>query len=483
MRRILKYLLTIVLSFSMVCNSVFAADYSISLTSSSVTVGNNVSLKINGGGIIGRFNISSSDSSVASVSSGSVWVEDNAQSITINTKKVGSAVITVVPGSTSDTMGNDLSLGTKKITITVKAKPTNNSSSSSSSGSSGGSSTTVSKPKSSNSYLSSLTVDGYELDSAFDKESLEYTVTVKEGTEKVKINAQLADSSAKVVGVGEVSVSEGLNTFEIVVTAENGSKRTYVLKITVKEYEPIEVKVDKDNFNVVRKRKDLPVISEYFTEKEITIGEDVVDGYYNEELGYEVVGLKDSKGDIKYYIYKNGSYELYNEQVFNGMIVRVLDKELDGGYKKTSFLYNNSKINSYQEVKLDIIKNTYALDNNEVSGNDFYLFYGINMETGKEELYQFDAKEKTIQRYNTLILDMYKERSDKYYLYLLCTMLGLGVVIVSFSILFIYSSRRRKKIEKRRRLVEEKRLKDKNIDNNKKKKNNKNIDIENDLNK
>lgn len=482
MRRILKYLLTIVLSFSMVCNSVFAADYSISLTSSSVTVGNNVSLKINGGGIIGRFNISSSDSSVASVSSGSVWVEDNAQSITINTKKVGSAVITVVPGSTSDTMGNDLSLGTKKITITVKAKPTNNSS-----GSSGNSSSSsnkpVAKPKSSNSYLSSLTVDGYELDSAFDKESLEYTVTVKEGTEKVKINAQLADSSAKVAGVGEVSVSEGLNTFEIVVTAENGSKRTYVLKITVKEYEPIEVKVDKDNFNVVRKRKDLPVISEYFTEKEITIGEDVVDGYYNEELGYEVVGLKDSKGDIKYYIYKNGSYELYNEQVFNGMVVRVLDKELDGGYKKTSFLYNNSKISSYQEVKLDIIKNTYALDNNEVSGNDFYLFYGINMESGKEELYQFDAKEKTIQRYNTLILDMYKERSDKYYLYLLCTMLGLGVVFVSFSILFIYSSRRRKKIEKRRRLVEEKRLKDKNIDNNKKKKNNKNIDIENDLNK
>ena len=385
---------------------------------------------------------------------------------------MGSAVITVVPGSTSDTMGNDLSLGTKKITITVKAKPTNNSS-----GSSGNSSSSsnkpVAKPKSSNSYLSSLTVDGYELDSAFDKESLEYTVTVKEGTEKVKINAQLADSSAKVVGVGEVSVSEGLNTFEIVVTAENGSKRTYVLKITVKEYEPIEVKVDQDNFNVVRKRKDLPVISEYFTEKEITIGEDVVDGYYNEELGYEVVGLKDSKGDIKYYIYKNGSYELYNEQVFNGMVVRVLDKELDGGYKKTSFSYNNSKISSYQEVKLDIIKNTYALDNNEVSGNDFYLFYGINMETGKEELYQFDAKEKTIQRYNTLILDMYKERSDKYYLYLLCMMLGLGIVIVSFSILFICSSRR-KKIEKRRRLVEEKRLNDKNIKNNKKKKDTKN---------
>ena len=88
------------------------------------------------------------------------------------------------------------------------------------------------------------------------------------------------------------------------------------------------------------------------------IGEDKVDGYYNDVLNYEVVGLKDSVGDIRYYIYKNGNYELYNEQVFNGMVVRILDKEVEGGYKKTSFSYNNMNIDSYQEVKLDIIKNS-----------------------------------------------------------------------------------------------------------------------------
>ena len=53
-----------------------------------------------------------------------------------------------------------------------------------------------------------------------------------------------------------------------------------------------------------QKRKDLPVKSDYFIEKEITIGEEVIEGYYNETLKYDVVGLKDNTGNIKYYIYK-----------------------------------------------------------------------------------------------------------------------------------------------------------------------------------
>lgn len=444
MKKIYKYLCVSLLSFMLLLNNVFAAGYTTSVTSTSVTVGGSVTLNIKGSDIAGKFSISTSNSSVVSISSGSVWVDNNTQSITLKANKVGTAKITIVPTDVSSYSGGTIT-GSKTVTITVKAKPTTNNGSSSSSGGS-----TVTKPKSSNSYLSSLTIDGYELDSKFDKETLEYSVTVKEGTEKIKINAQLADSSAKVTGVGEVSVTEGLNNFEILVTAENGSKRTYKLAVTVKEYEPIKVKIDGDNYTVVRKRKDLPTISDYYVEKEITLGEDIVDGYYNETLKYELVGLKDNSGKIQYYIYNNGKYTLYNEQVFNGKVLRIIDKELDGGYKKTSFSYNGSKIDSYQEVKLDILKNTYALDNNDISGNNFYLFYAINLETGKEELYQYDSVEKTVQRYNTLILDMYKEQSNKYYLYLLCSILVLGVTIVTFSTIVICGNRKRKKMKNRK---------------------------------
>ena len=67
------------------------------------------------------------------------------------------------------------------------------------------------------------------------------------------------------------------------------------------------------------------------------------------------------------------------------------------------------------------------------------------METGKEELYQYDSVEKTVQRYNTLILDMYKEQSDRYYLYLLCSILILGVTIITFSVVTICKNKRNKK--------------------------------------
>ena len=443
MKKIYKYLCTGLLSLVLFMNTVFAAGYTTSVTSNSVTVGGSITLNIKGSDIAGKFTISTSNSSVVSISTTSVWIDNNTQSITLKANKTGSANITIVPTDVSDYNGGSVT-GNKTITITVKEKATNNNTSS-------GTTTTtttkpqVTKPKSSNSFLSSLTIDGYELDSKFDKETLEYSVTVKEGTEKIKINAQLDDSTAKVNGTGEVSVSEGINNFSLVVTAENGSKRTYKLTVTVKEFQPIKVEINKENFTVVRQRKDLPTISEYFEEKEITLGEDKVEGYYNETLKYEVVGLKDNTGKIKYYIHDNGKYSLYNEQIFNGKVLRIIDKKLEGSYKKTSFSYNDTKIESYQEVKLDILKNTYALDNNEISGNNFYLFYAINLETGKEELYQYDSVEKTVQRYNTLVLKMYQEQKDTYYFYLLCSILVLGLTIVTFSLLLLRKNKKLKR--------------------------------------
>ena len=425
-------------------NNVFAASYSISLTSDSVVVGNTVSLRITGSNVTGRFNITSSNSNVASPDKSSVWVENDTQYITINTKNTGNATLTITPSKTSATDDpeniKDINLDARTINITVKPKPTTNNTGS---GTGGGSNTTKPRPKSTNSYLSSLTVDGYDLNENFDKESLEYTLTVPANTESVKINAQLAEDSAKVVGTGEVKVSEGLNTFEIVVTAENGSKRTYVLKITVEAEKPIEVKIDNKIYNVIRKRKDLPKISEYFEEKEVEINGEKIEGYYNDTLKYTLVGLKDTTGTTNYYIYKNGTYTKYQEHTFNGTTLQIIDKKVPNT-NKTTFTYDSDKITSYQEVKLDLLKNTYALDNNEIEGNQYYLFYAINVETGKESLYQYDATEKTIQRYNIQILDLYKERSDKYYLCLLVSLLLLGLTLIISTMIVINKGKKKR---------------------------------------
>ena len=305
-------------------------------------------------------------------------------------------------------------------------------------------STTI-RAKNTNNNLASLSIDGYALDQEFKSDILEYSVTVKEGTEKIKVNAKVVDGTAKVNGVGNIEVSEGLNDISIVVTAEDGSKKTYKIKVTVLEFEPIKVVVDDNEYTVVRKRKSLPKASEYFSENTVTISDEVIDSYYSEKLGYTLVGLKDNDGLIKYFIYDNGEYTYYNEQVFNGITLRILDKELPNGYIEKKFTYNDSELVGYQEAKLDIIKNTYALTDNEIEGNNFYLFYAINLDTLKEELYQYDLTENTVQRYNTLILDMYRDRSDKYYLYLLGSILLLGVSIILFSIVLMVKGKKRNK--------------------------------------
>lgn len=429
MKKIVNYVLLVLLINFVFLSRIYAGSYNVSVTSSSVTIGNSVTLNISGSGLAGKFSISSSNGNILSLSQNSVWIDNDTASITVNTLNTGSATLTITPVDVTDYDGNAVT-GGRSIGITVNAKPVVNN---------------KPKEKSSNNFLSGLSVSGLELDKTFDKETLEYSVIAPEETEKIVINAQLADSNATVTGVGEQTVTTGTNTFEIVVSAENGSKRTYKLNVTVKELKPITVKVDGKEYTVVRKRKDLPEISEYFKEADIKIDEELIPGYENEKLKYEVVGLKNKDGVIEYYIYNKGKYNLYKEYSFNGIILNVLDKEIDKGYKKTTFVYDNEKINSYQEVKRDIIKNTYALDDNEINGNQFYLFYAKNVETGKESLYQYDAVEKTVQRYNTQILDMYKDSSDTYYMYLLISILLMVVIVVIFSIVLICKSKKRKK--------------------------------------
>lgn len=453
MKKTLKYLSLILFVFVVFTTKVFAADYDISLTSNTVTVGNTVSLRIDGSAsqLTGRFNISSSNTSVATVSSSSVWIEKNSESIVISTKAAGTAVITVSPvAGISDANGDEPAIQTKTITITVNAKQTLPAPNT---GNSGGNNTSspAHREKSSNNFLSSITIDGLSLNEPFDKEKLEYTLTIPAETESIKINAQLADSNSKAVGIGEVKVSAGVNDLEIVVTAENGSKRTYKIKATVEELSPIKVKINDVVYTLIRKRSDLPKISEYNIPKDITINENVIEGYFNEKLNYNIVGLKDQKGKINFYIYDNGKYKIYKEHTFNGISLQILDKELTG-YKKVSFLYDNDKITSYQEIKRDLIKNTYALDNNDITGNQFYLFYAKNLENGKEELYQYDAIEKTVQRYNTNVLDMYKHTSDTYYQYLLICLL---VIVVLFVLLFALSFKKKEHKPKKKTKVKE----------------------------
>ena len=69
----------------------------------SVTVGSNVSVKIEASGLIGRFDISAQG---AITGSKSVWLENNMTTLTFSANQVGNASITVDAKDVSDENGN-----------------------------------------------------------------------------------------------------------------------------------------------------------------------------------------------------------------------------------------------------------------------------------------------------------------------------------------------------------------------------------------
>lgn len=84
-------------------------------------------------------------------------------------------------------------------------------------------------PKSTNNYLSKLEIEGYEID--FNKDTLEYSIKVSSDVETLDITAVAEDSSARVNIYGNSNFKEGENKVTVVVTAEDGSERTYTITV------------------------------------------------------------------------------------------------------------------------------------------------------------------------------------------------------------------------------------------------------------
>lgn len=84
----------------------------------------------------------------------------------------------------------------------------------------------VRRNPSSNNYLSNLTIDGTTI-TGFNKTKELYTINVESTKQDITIGASAEDSYASLIGVGTFNLESGVNTFAIVVTAENTSQRTY----------------------------------------------------------------------------------------------------------------------------------------------------------------------------------------------------------------------------------------------------------------
>lgn len=117
---------------------------------------------------------------------------------------------------------------------------------------------TTEKKKSNNNYLSRLKVSA--IDFEFNKEILEYNLTIANEVEEVIINSTPEDTSATITGNDTYKLIEGINNYIISVKAEDASIREYKINI-LREAKVEPSKEEKNEEESVPKQENVEINS------------------------------------------------------------------------------------------------------------------------------------------------------------------------------------------------------------------------------
>ncbi len=260
MRKIKKilfaFIMTAILMICLKVSEVNAASYSITASQSTVTVGTTVTLtasvnagswnlKITGNGIsqplLGETTTTSNTSASASASftptepgTYTFYLTGDVTDYETEVTETGiskSVTITVNPApEVPPTTGESTGTGSETNTESQEKPNANNVPNETQKP------TTPQVTKSSNNYLSGITVGTGTLSPEFYRETFEYTVEFDDTVnlydlKEIEISATAEDNRATVEGAGTIQLNDGENNITLTVTAENGTARTYTIKV------------------------------------------------------------------------------------------------------------------------------------------------------------------------------------------------------------------------------------------------------------
>lgn len=438
----IKVILISLFCLLVIPKTVFAASGKINVSgTSTVVVGNNVTVTVtlSSSTLIGSWEMSlnydknylqlrsatSESNGIRMAASTATGVKSKSYTFTFKTLKKGSTSVSVggyLAYAYADLSEISLSSNSKKINIITQAE--------------------LEASYSKNNNLASLGVEGFTLTPEFNANTLEYSVTVPEDTKNVNITGTVQDKKASITGIGVQQVNQGNNKFLVTVKAENGSEKTYTINVDVKDENPIEVTVGDKKYTVVKIKENLPIASLY-NEYSIKINEFDIPAYKNDYTGLVLVGLKDAEGNISLFIYddENNSYKEYNELKSSQITIYPLKPEENiEGYKK-----GNVKIQ-------DIDVEGFYLNED----SDFFVIYGVNVETGDKGFYMYDKKMQTLIKYNDELSSLLSEKI-KLYTYIIIGFISLSVVMLIIIIVLVCKKGKKKKRSKdKEKVVEEK---------------------------
>lgn len=289
--------------------------------------------------------------------------------------------------------------------------------------------------------LSNITVSQGTLTPDFKSDITEYQVNVNADIKDITIGAKTTHDKANVAGTGKKELQVGANKFEIISTAENGATKAYYVTVNVDEKPLVYTEYNGEKLGVVRDVSDL-VIPGGFTATKVTMEGKEIDAWINENTKQTIVYLISDKGVKNFYLYdsKKGILNVYRPVLIGGRSVVAIDVVKD----------KQERIGMKFQKEIEI-------DNQKVPGwtyidkknSDFTLHLFLN-EEGKEIVYQYDKKEKTLQR--NAIKDTTKKEDNSLLLYSLYGAIALVVVLAGgLTFMIVQNSRLNKSLTRRQR--------------------------------
>jgi len=256
----------------------------------------------------------------------------------------------------------------------------------------------ITKPdnRSTDNSLSSLSIKG--LDLKFNKNTTNYSFKVEHSVNSIVINAKANHDKATVSGTGSKNLKDYVNTFNVVVTAENGSKKTYTIKIMRKDVDGNLGALSRDNtlksltvdgYDIKFNKDTL----EYGIEVDNLVDSIEVNATLNDDKAtYEIVGnnklnvgtntvkinVTAENGEIKTYVINvtrksdlpstslKDLETVLNKTTANEIIIDIKDENTTLDSKILSLMKKSGKkfiINSYDN---EIIKYTWIIDGKKI---------------------------------------------------------------------------------------------------------------------
>ncbi len=310
-----------------VCTFMYSVQvdaFSISASSGQVNEGGSFTVSF-GSGTTGKYSISVSN---GSASSSEVWSEGGG-SVSVTASGAGTTTVTVTAVDVTDSSYNLIG-GSQSVSVSVASAtpdpapaPATPSTPSAPASSSNNNDDDDEPEESSNTNLSDLTISEGTLSPEFEAGTTEYEVQVLD-VDTIAITATAADDKATVAGDGEQELVLGDNTFEIIVTAENGNEKTYTLNVFKDESPSVFLTYGEMELGVVKDISDvLPPAN--FEETTVTINGEEVVAWESPLIGKTILYMMDAEGNKGWYVYEEEGISPFLELGLLGKNIFVVE--------------------------------------------------------------------------------------------------------------------------------------------------------------